>query len=147
MIGELVIFVDAGAGPCQASSYTLRSVPYQLRGAMCHYGEVPEGGAYKALVTEALGGGALRWHVLDDVTVRCKSQEEMQEMLEAEGLGRSLGRWRWILEDGDGDRYFLEMILHFAAVERMKIFLSVTAIKPRKSRLLMGMDRVRVVIY
>ena len=65
----------------------MRSVPYQLRGAMCHYGEVPEGGAYKALVTEAVGGGGgtLRWHVLDDVTVRCKSQEEMQEMLEAEG--------------------------------------------------------------
>ena len=57
---------------------------------MCHYGEVPEGGAYKALLTESgsgTGGSGLRWHVLEDVTVRSKSSEEMQEMLEAEGVG------------------------------------------------------------
>lgn len=110
----------------------MRSVPYQLRGAMCHYGEVPEGGAYKALITEAIagGGGSLRWHVLDDVTVRCKGQEEMQEMLEAEGPARFLESWEmgWRWDDGwDGwgfglecRDFFGEMFTHFMAIDGIK---------------------------
>ena len=71
-------------------------VTYQLRSAICHYGEVPEGGAYKAF---ALHCDDLRpengqrpgpegrpegsWHVLDDAAVRCK--RDIQETIDSEG--------------------------------------------------------------
>ncbi|CAE7790676.1 UBP24, partial [Symbiodinium necroappetens] len=80
----------------EATGYTLRSVTYQLRSAICHYGEVPEGGAYKAF---ALHCDDLRpengqrpgpegrpegsWHVLDDAAVRCK--RDIQETIDSEG--------------------------------------------------------------
>ena len=44
-MGRLKAFkVEKGVDRCvEATNYTLRTVSYQLRAAMCHYGEVPEG--------------------------------------------------------------------------------------------------------
>eukprot|EP00439_Symbiodinium_sp_Y106_P025294 s5746_g3.t1 len=78
----------------EATGYTLRSVTYQLRSAICHYGEVPEGGAYKAFALhcdeqrpEAGPETGQRpegsWHVLDDAAVRCK--KDIQEIIDSEG--------------------------------------------------------------
>jgi hypothetical protein len=68
--------------------------------------------------------------VLDDVTVRCKGQEEMQEMLEAEGPARFLESWEmgWRWDDGwDGwgfglecRDFFGEMFTHFMAIDGIK---------------------------
>ncbi|CAE7457626.1 engB [Symbiodinium sp. CCMP2456] len=78
----------------EATGYTLRSVTYQLRSAICHYGEVPEGGAYKAFALHCEQrpengqrpgpeGPEGSWHVLDDAAVRCK--KDIQEIIDSEG--------------------------------------------------------------
>ena len=76
----------------EATGYTLRSVTYHLRSAICHYGEVPESGGYKALAMhfeedrpESNSGSSGSWHVLDDAAVRCKSHKDIQDILDSEG--------------------------------------------------------------
>merc|ERR1712083_608854 len=94
----------------EAANCTLRAVSYELCSAVCHYGEVPESGSYKALVRNC--GNALNcapkcsvhpsvpttaptsgssspangdWYVFDDTAVRLKSAEELGSVIQCEG--------------------------------------------------------------
>merc|ERR1712050_250609 len=81
---------------------------YELCSAVCHYGEAPEAGSYKALArdgissssvapmaggspqTGASGSGSFvagsgDWYVFDDTAVRWKSAEEMISVIQCEG--------------------------------------------------------------
>lgn len=66
----------------EASSCMVRSVVYELCSFICHYGETPDGGSYKAL---ARHGASHDWYVFEDVTVRRKPAVELQDVLQCEG--------------------------------------------------------------
>jgi len=76
----------------EAAHCMLRTVEYELCSAICHYGEVPEGGAYKALVrhhrADANAAGAHsgdEWYIFDDAAVRPKSGDELDAVVQCEG--------------------------------------------------------------
>lgn len=89
----------------EAANCTLRSVCYELCSFVCHYGEVPESGSYKALarhgvsqklatsattMAQCVGGNvaapsAEDWYVFDDAAVRVKLGEELGAVVQCEG--------------------------------------------------------------
>ncbi|CAE8618117.1 unnamed protein product, partial [Polarella glacialis] len=77
-----------------AANCALRSVAYDLRSAVCHYGEVPDSGSYKALAQHGAGVATASgskekagssWYVLDDCAVRLKSADEIGAVMDCEG--------------------------------------------------------------
>jgi len=89
----------------EAANCTVRAVCYELCSFVCHYGEVPESGSYKALarhgvsqklstsattIAHCVGGtvaapSAGEWYVFDDTAVRVKLGEELGAVVQCEG--------------------------------------------------------------
>merc|ERR1712032_576866 len=96
----------------ESANCMLRTVSYELCSLVCHYGEAPDGGTYKALAraggtgarkstasppppfpTQGIGpqgagcthASASDWYVFDDVAVRLKPAEELGTVVQCEG--------------------------------------------------------------
>lgn len=70
---------------------------YELCSAVCHYGEAPDGGHYKALSRYGGGRNASEghsWYVYDDATVRMRPAAGMVDVLRSEGYHASLLMYR-----------------------------------------------------
>jgi len=73
----------------ESANCMVRVVSYELCSLVCHYGEAPDSGTYKALARDSCAGGrkstANDWYVFDDAAVRLKPAEELGAVVQCEG--------------------------------------------------------------